>query len=777
MEWTRRKAAQGLLLLVCLLWLTCSGRGLSGFNLLLVSFDTTRADHLGCYGYGYPTTPNIDFFADRSVRFENAYTPTPVTLPAHASLFTGAYPTSHGVRSNGIFSLGGHLGTLAGSFSAAGYATAAFVGSFVMDSRYGLARGFAHYDDDLTEGGRRSGVLNQRERTAGAVTDAALEWLAANGKNPFFAFVHYFDPHRPFEPPEPFASRFENPYDGEIAYADNRFGRLLAALDSLGLTENTVVAVVADHGEGLGDHGEDTHALFVYNSTVRVPLVIHVPGCPKLAGIVSSREVSLVDVAPTLASLCGVITPDGSQGRALLDADRASETLLGGPPLYIESYYPFHSHGWSPLEGVVAGGMKYISAPQPELYDLAADPLELNNLYGTDPERDKKFERMLANVRLGITPGGQADAVHRLTSEESGRLRSLGYVAGNSASPPEDFSGLPDPKLMAPTLKAYMLGVSYMSDGRLDLAAREFESVLASDSTNYAVWEFLSETELLLGRPLAAEHAARKAAESPEPGERTWFCLGMSLLEQADTAGAVQMLERTLELNPLYGPALAVAARIQEACGEYDAALEYFSRALEALPANAELLTDYGSCLLSSGRTEEAERYMSQAVKTPAAGWRAWFNLGVAFQLQGKAAEAVAAYQHAAKDPLASAAASAKIFNNLGVCLFTLGQYDESELAYRRALELDKSYAEAWNNLGGSLAAQGEISGAAEAYLRALRIEPRYPDACFNYALLLAERLDSPDSALVLIERGISMDPESPRARKMREFSDELSGF
>jgi arylsulfatase A-like enzyme/tetratricopeptide (TPR) repeat protein len=769
MAWGKCKMSRIVILLVSLLGLSCIGPVPGRFNLLLVSFDTTRADHLGCYGYGQPTSPNIDLLADRSVRFEHAYTPTPITLPAHASLFTGAYPASHGVRSNGIFSLGGQLPTLAESFKDAGFATAAFVSSFVMDSRYGLGRGFTHYDDDLVAGGRRGGVLNQRERSAEATTDTALEWLTANGENNFFAFVHYFDPHRPFEAPGRFTSRFENLYDAEIAYADSQLGRLLAALDSLGLAGNTIIVVVADHGEGLGDHGEDTHALFVYNSTVRVPVLIHVPGRPELAGVVSTRQASLVDVAPTLASLCAVEVPSGAQGRPLLTVDGVNDAP-GVPPLYIESYYPYYSHGWSPLEGFIDGGMKYIHAPQPELYELAADPRELNNLYGVDSERDKRYERVLANVRSGITPGDKSPAARALTAEESGRLRSLGYVAGRVSPPPADFSGLPDPKLMAPTLSAYMLGVSFMSDGRLDLAAGEFERVLQSDPTNFAVWEFLSETELLLGNPLAAERAARKAAEAPEPGERTWFCFGMSLLEQADTAGAVEMLERTLLINPLYGPALAIAARIEQARGRHISALDYYTRALEAMPANTELLTDFGSCLLALGRAGEAEDYLRQAVKNPIAGWRTWFDLGVACQLQGKIPDAVSAYQRAAKDSLASAI----IFNNLGICQFSLGLYGQSEQAYRRALELEGANAETWNNLGGSLAAQGEITGAAQAYEHALQLQPRYPDACFNYALLLAERLSKPDSALVLIERGIELAPDSPRTPTMKAFAGGL---
>ena len=756
------------------MWTSCGRLGSERLNVLLVSFDTTRADHLSCYGYGQPTTPAIDRLAAQGVRFSRVYTPTPITLSAHTSLFTGAYPTVHGVRSNGMFRLSRGFGTLADRFHEAGYRTAGFVGAFVLDRRYGLAQGFDTWSDDMITGGRRTGVLLQRELRAETVTGRAVEWLRENHAQPFFLFVHYFDPHRPFEAPEPWPERFADPYAAEIAYADSQLSRLLASLDSLGLAGRTVVAVVADHGEGLGEHGEETHATFIYNSTVHVPLVLRVPGRADLSGKVSDREASLVDVAPTLAALCGIKPPEHSQGFPLIQPAWAAEQP-GDRPVYLECYYPYYSHGWSPLEGVVREGKKYIRAPEPELYDLARDPGELDNL----AENDSAAADFLAGVlnRLKAQAGSLSQSVPSAPSaspspEEATSLRSLGYVASRYAPPPEDFSGLADPKNMIASFHDYMLGVTYMADGRLDLAAAEFERLLAGDSTNYSVWEFLAETELLRRNFPAAEQAALRSVQAPEPSERAYFCLGMSRLCLSDSTAADSLMERALGVNRDYGPALAVKARILDGRGRPEEALDYYLAARRQMPDNPDLLTDLGSCLVELGRYEQAAGVLEPATGLEGASWRAGVNLGVALQHQGQNEQAAEAYSRAAVLP----GAGKEAFNNLGICLFTLGEYGQSEKAYDQALVLDSLYAEAWNNLAGTLAAQGKIKDAAGAYSRALIIEPRYPDACFNYGLLLAERLELPDSAAALIERGLALAPESPRRnelegvlRKLRE--------
>ena len=753
------KLAAGLLLVT----LACSLSPRDRLNVLLVSFDTTRADRVGCYGYLLSTTPNIDRLAGQALRFERVYTPVPITLPAHTSLLTGAYPPAHGVRSNGMFRLGPGIETLAECFSRAGYATAAFMGSFVLDSRYGLARGFDLYDDDMITGGRRSGVLLQRELAAGEVTGRALAWLGKHRREPFFLFVHYLDPHRPWEAPPEFSSRFTDPYDAEIAYADSQLGRLLSALDSLHLSGETLVAVCADHGEGLGEHGEETHATFVYNTTVRVPLVIHVPGRDDLAGVTDEREVSLVDVAPTLAALCRVDAPAHSQGTVIVGPDKADRSLPR-PPLYLECFYPFYSHGWSPVEAVVRRGMKYVRAPISELYDLEADPGEKNNLLAADSSAGREYAQVLANLKSRIAEmrPERAARVSAPGKEEEAGLRSLGYVSGRYREAPADISGLPDPKELIATSGAYMLGVTYMADGRLDLASSEFERILARDSSNWSVWEFLSETELQRERFDRAKLAAQQAMKAPEPTERAHFCLGMSWLMLGDTTAAQEQIDRTLQLDSVYGPALAIKARITESHGEPRAALGYYLRAERQMPDNPDLLTDFGSCLISLGDYGRAAEVLQRAVVYDDATWRANFNLGVALQLEGRFQPAVEAYRGAARLP----EAPAEVWNNLGICLFSLKDYPSGDSAYRRAVELNPGYQEAWNNLAGCLAARGNIDEAVEAYARALALQPDYADALVNYGMLLAEIGNSPDSARSLIERGARLLPEGERRRQ-----------
>ena len=759
------RIAPGILLLATLgLWAACGRFGAERLNVLLVSFDTTRADHLSCYGYPAGTSPAIDRLASEGLRFSRVYTPTPITLSAHTSLFTGADPTLHGVRSNGMFRLSRGFGTLAEGFREAGYRTAGFVGAFVLDRRYGLAQGFDTWSDDMITGGRRTGVLLQRELRAETVTGRALDWLRDNHGHPFFLFVHYFDPHRPFEAPEPWPERFANPYDAEIAYADSQLSRLLAALDSLAVDGRTIVAVCADHGEGLGEHGEETHATFIYNSTVHVPLVLRVPGRADLAGKVSSRESSLVDVAPTLAALCGIKPPEHCQGFPLIQPAGAAE-LSTERPVYLECYYPYYSHGWSPLEGLVQEGKKYIRAPEPELYDLARDPGELDNLALADSAGAESLAGVLSRFKAqaGHLKQSAPAPSSAPSGEEASSLRALGYVAGHYSPPPADFRGLADPKRMIASFRDYMLGVTYMADGRLDLAAAEFDRILAGDSTNYSVWEFLAETELLRQNFSAAEQAALRSVRAPQPSERAYFCLGMSRLFLGDSTAADSLMDRTLGVNRDYGPALAIKARLLDSRGKPELALDFYLAARKQMPDNPDLLTDLGSCLIELASYEQAAGVLELAEGLEGASWRAGFNLGVALQHQGLTEKAAAAYSRAVELP----GAGKEAFNNLGICLFSLGRYEESGKAYGRALELDSLYAETWNNLAGTLAARGKLREAAGAYSRSLELQPCYPDACFNYGLLLAEKLSLPDSAVTLIGRGLALAPDNPRKKEL----------
>jgi arylsulfatase A-like enzyme len=390
-------------------------------SVLLITIDTLRADRLGCYGDTLARTPRIDALAGGSAVFDRAYTPVPITLPAHASLFTGLIPPAHGVRGNGAFALGPGVKTLAEAFTAEGRATAAFVGGFPLARRFGLDRGFGHYDDRLA---KSPGVnFEFAERRADAVADSAIAWLATQPGD-VFAWVHFFDPHAPYDPPPAF--RGADPYRGEIAAVDAAVGRLLDAWDKR--SGPSIVALTADHGEAFGEHGEESHSLFVYDVTLHVPLVIKGPGVT--AGR-RAAAVSTVDLATTLLALAGATARlPGADLLAAVDPAR---------PLYAETLAPRVDFGWSELRSIRSGKHKLIRAPRPELYDVVADPGETRDLSAAQPDTAQRLDGALDAV---IASAGEAETRRVADPETAERLRALGYVqapaSGGTGADPKD---------------------------------------------------------------------------------------------------------------------------------------------------------------------------------------------------------------------------------------------------------------------------------------------------------------------------------------------------
>ena len=413
------------------------------WNVLLVTFDTTRADHIGAYGHAGASTPTVDALAAEGVLFSNAVSAVPITLPSHATILTGRYPMAHGVRDNGIFVLADEELTLAEILAAEGYDTAAAIGGFPLVERFGTGQGFDLYDDRLAtsndpllggrDGGRGGAGFFFEERRAARVNEAVLPWLAARGSAPFFLWVHYYDPHRPFDPPPPYDELFAfAPYDGEIAYADESLGNLLDALRSHGRLDRTLVVVTADHGEGLGEHREETHSYLVYNTTQHVPLVVRPPGGSPGGGKTVDERVGSVDVLPTILDLLGVAIPAGVQGRSLafhfgdlpgVEPRRGSSVK----PHYAETLSPRLTNRWGELRALFDQEWKYIHGPRRELYDLAADPRERDNLVASRPEVAARMEEGLASF-LDSRSEGATRAVAEVDPEVRWRLMALGYL-------------------------------------------------------------------------------------------------------------------------------------------------------------------------------------------------------------------------------------------------------------------------------------------------------------------------------------------------------------
>lgn len=657
-------------------------RSAAGFNLLLVTLDTVRADHVGAWGYRASETPNLDRLAAEGVRFAEAETPVPLTLPSHATILSGLLPPEHGLRNNGFGRFPQAPATLATDLAAAGYRTGAFIAAFVLDHRYGLDRGFANYDDDIP----RDAVAGLDARRPGRlVVDRALEWIDRGGSKPFFAWVHLYDAHAPYASPEPFATRFAaTPYDGGIAEDDAQLGRLLADLDRRGLAARTVVAVVGDHGEELGEHGELTHGLLLYEPSLHVPLIVRAPGVLP-AGSVVGTPVSLVDLGPTLAGLLDrpLVAPAGRalDGRNLsLSLRRRQEPLA--VDLYAESMYGT-GFGWSPVTAIRQGDLKYIAAPRPELYNLVRDPHEATNLAANRPRE----AHQLAAALTGMTNSASqaASPADTLDADARAKLLSLGYLAGASLSTnlTSGHAGK-DPKDAVVLLQQFDEAHSAFVAGKTDLARREYEQLVAADPGNPVFVGQLAELcrrtgdlprAVALYRQAVAiapsdrdarynlavtlqeagrgdeAFAALKDAIRLDPGRpEAHNALGIALALRGDLEGARSEFGRTVELDPHDARALNNLANVLRDLKRPDEAAAAYRRAIALAPSYADPLNGLGTLEVQRSRPVAAIPYFERALAAAPAMHEARLNLGIAEDLAGNPRAAVAAYREFLKE-------------------------------------------------------------------------------------------------------------------------------
>jgi choline-sulfatase len=558
----------------------------AGFDLLVVTLDTTRADRLGAYGYAGAETPHLDRLAAEGFRFSEALTVAPVTLPAHASIWTGRLPPRHGVRNNAEFRLGDDESTLAEILRDQGYATAAFVSSFVLDRRYGLSQGFERYDDQVEAQEGPAFAASVLERRGDHTADSFLAWLATQqAGQKLFAWVHFFDPHAPYAPPPPFRERFEDPYDGEIAFMDQQIGRLLAGIAQQGRTEKTLVVVVGDHGEGLGEHGERQHAFFVYDSTMRVPLIVHAPKALGGPALVDGRVVSSIDLLPTLLELLAIRDPS---------PDRDGESWVGRPPradreVYLESLVPYYDFGWAPLYARRGLRDKAILAPRRELYDLADDPGEAADLFPTARgdsrlRRDALFQRLEEELSALDALPGQSDPAGDVPDEEKARLQALGYLGG--AGPAPGGKLLDDPKDRIGVHGALADANAALAAGRPDLAERLIRPALALSPRDRSALLLLGKLHLGEGRL----NDAKKVLEdfsAVQPRSDVAVLLAQIALRQGDGAAFEHWLALAEQLEPAHGGIEIARGDAAAEQGDREAARRHYERASERDPRRA----------------------------------------------------------------------------------------------------------------------------------------------------------------------------------------------
>ena len=529
----------------------------AGFNVLLITMDTTRADHLGCYGYDGVKTPALDGLAQAGIRFADAVTSAPITAPAHTTILTGLDPSSHGVRNNGMYVLSDDKTTIAELLGAKGYETAAFTSAFVLDARFGLNQGFEVYNDDIgvATSLQFSFHENANQRSAFDVTSAVVDWLKGRDRSrPFFSWVHYYDPHKPYKPPPPFDAAYpDRPYDGEIAYMDSQIARLLAALESTGHSDRLLTIVTSDHGEGLGEHREETHARLIYGSVMRAPLILTCPALFDGPYVVDGAVVSVADVFPTILELLGVPSAGAIDGISLLQAGADPDRMV-----LIESMASFLENGWSPLFGLRRHHDKYILAPRPEYYDLHSDPDELSDLYLTGSRHQTAARDMLVAelaTRLEQWPdlAKLAAAATQPDAKTVQRLQSLGYLgqkAGNAGD-----SELPDPKDMMVVLRRLDLAEAAMNSGRLEEALQIINSAADMSPRDLRVNHLTGKILLGLGREAEAEEAFQ-TANSLHPTADAYLLLGQIRIKNGRYDEAVEALDQAAALAPQHGGVL-----------------------------------------------------------------------------------------------------------------------------------------------------------------------------------------------------------------------------
>lgn len=652
----------------------CSRATGERFNVVLLTLDTVRADRLGCYGG--PATAALDSLARDGARFDQATAAVPLTLPSHATILTGLLPPGHGLRNNGAGALPANVPTLATRLSEAGYRTGAFVGAFVLDHRFGLARGFDRYDDEIDRGGTSGADALEAERRGDLVVDRALAWLGEQrgGAHPYFLWVHLFDAHAPYEPPEPYRRSFPGrAYEGEIAFVDAQVARVLAAIDARGETSRTVVIAVADHGEALGEHGEQTHGLLLYQPTLRVPLLVRAPGIVP-AGSVVREPISLADLAPTLGSLVGV----AFQGAALDGRDLSPAMARGAEPargdVYSETEYP-RLFGWSGMAALRRGPIKHVSAPRAETFDLERDPGERSPLPGDSPD-GRDMEARIARVRERSTATGSAT----LDADTRERLASLGYVGGAPAAG-STWEGA-DPKDRTGQFHDFEEAHRALRAGELHEAARTLERLVREDERNAVFRSSLAQAERRRGnlaRSIAL-HSEVVALRPDDTGAR--YELALALQDAGRLEEATAALEEAIRRSPAFPEAHNALGISLAARGRIDQALEQFDRAIALDGRDSRAHNNRGNALRDAGRLAEAGEAYARAIDIDPRYADPHTGLGAVALALDRPAQALAEFDRA----LALAPGQHEILVNRGIALELLGRAADAREAYRSFL-------------------------------------------------------------------------------------------
>ena len=693
------------------------------FSVILITVDTLRADKVGCYGNPLVRTPTMDAFAAKGIRFEDCISQTPLTLPSHTTIFTGTLPIYHGVRDNGGFVVPAELETMAEAFKAKGYRTAAFVAAYVLDSKWGLNQGFDTYFDkfDLSRFERIS--LGEVQRPANEVMDEALAWLDKNKDGKFFAWIHLYDPHTPYEPPEPFKSEYaRNPYLGEIAFADSQLARLSEFVDGQGLRDRLFLVLAADHGESLGEHRESTHGFFIYQAALHVPLIVVTP-FKRLQGVVSPGTVGLVDVMPTVCEMAGIPTPAAVQGKSLVPSF-FSPGAAAARLAYSETYYPRYHYGWSELRSFQDGRFKLILAPVPELYDLGKDPGEEKNLVYIEKNA---YEDLSARAAAQMEAAGRNALevdLKKVDEETREKLAALGYVGSFTGSSKLPGQKLADPKDKIGIFNDLSRAREYGLGGHADEAIKTIQAIIAEDPT-------IGDAHFSLGNVLY------KAKRFPE---------------------AAEAFKKALELKPDDSFAAINVANCYQAMGRYDEAEKFILDDIAKGFEDSQLYFLLGNIKVHHGQPDKAIPYFEKCLEGNPRSASAQNALGAVYLNRDGAGDLARAEERLA----AAAAINPTLMSlryNMAQVREKQGRLDEAADLYLQEIrDAPKSY-KALYNLSRVYRQMGREDEELETLRKTIDIEPEFPLPYLHVARILLRRGGDYQEAIDLAKKGIELRP------------------
>ena len=703
-------------------------------NLIVIIIDTLRPDRLGCYGYTKIKTEHIDRIAEEGLLFTEAVCQVPTTSPSHSSIFTGRYPTAHGVRHNGLFKLNESEVTLAEVLRENGFATGAFVGTYVLNSGFGLEQGFDRYGDIKVNasGLASAGRLQEAQRIAEKVNEEFFPWLDSVKDKRFFAWIHYYDPHFPYRPPAGTAKKVEGSgYDSEVSYSDQCLGDLMAKLRELDLLDRSILLFASDHGESLGEHGEDGHGIFLYDCTVRIPLILRAPwiirGGKEYNGIFET-----VDIMPTLLGLLGLPVPAPVQGQNLAAEIKDGRSSGGKKESYAESYVPTFEYGWSELKSIRKGGKKFIEAPMRELYDLGDDPQELSNIYsGADTESRGMQEALAAMVsRISDRKADPYD-LQQLDDEKIRTLKSLGYLSGEYFKSGEikKEQQRVDPKLGMEEKKLFFQAAELAGMGRFKMAMDLLREVLQKNPKNYqarlVILKILSAGGDLESALAEAQSAVKIAELDPAAmtafGSQLWNLYGSLLEKKNDHEGAEGAYRKGLENDSNRKVAFKALADFYMSRQKYDSALEIVDAAAKE---------DEGNTL--------AGMYL--------------FKLLVLTNQEERAAEVAAKLAHH------DMTADFEVLSQAARLLYERKRFPEAALAYKQLLSVNPADADAAEALGSIFYASGDLRSSEKIFKDLLLMNPRNGQAYYHLGLIALQRDEEP-SARENFRKLLSIDP------------------